>query len=422
MIYVCKISTKCKHYYFNWLLILNISFRIALRHLGFKHQGSFTSFASITAMIGLGLGVCALVLTSSVLNGFEETISNKIAGFDGHIRVQHFLFKPVTPYKTKLDSILTANNSSFSTAAYIQEAAMVRKGRSAEGILIIGHDNDGLPKSIYNMMRKGSANLKSGNIVIGSDLASALKVSVGDNLVLVDMKSMVTLSSSQRMKQATVSGIFKSGLQEYDKSVVYMPIADAQSLFQYGEKVSGYTINLKDGKRAGVLAATIEETLGYPNYAITWKEKHRTLFNWLNLQKWPILIIFGMIALVGVVNIISALTMIVLEKMRSIGTLISMGMNKKTIRRIFLIKGIYIGVMGSLAGLGLALILAGIQIWFKPLSIAEDIYFMSHVPILFDWTIIGLIVMCSFISSIFAALWPTHRASSVDPAIALRYE
>ena len=401
---------------------MKTAFRIAFRHLGFKHQGSFTSFASIAAMVGLGLGVCALVLTSSVLNGFEETISSKIAGFDGHIRIQHFLFKPVTPYKTRLDSILTASNVSFSTAAYIQEAAMVRKGRSAEGILIVGHGDDALPKSINQMMRKGSAYLQKGNIVIGDDLAAALKVKVDDKLVLVDMKSMVSISSGQRMKQATVSGIYKSGLQEYDKSVVYMTLADAQTLFQYDEKVSGYTINIKDGKQARVLASRIEETLGYPNYAITWKEKHRTLFNWLNLQKWPILIIFGMIALVGIVNIISALTMIVLEKIRSIGTLISMGMNKKTIRRIFLIKGIYIGVMGSLAGLGVALILAGIQIWFKPLSIAEDIYFMSHVPVLFDWTIIGLIVLCSFISSILAALWPTHRASSVEPAVALRYE
>ncbi len=401
---------------------MKTAFRIAFRHLGFKHQGSFTSFASIAAMVGLGLGVCALVLTSSVLNGFEETISSKIAGFDGHIRIQHFLFKPVTPYKTRLDSILTASNVSFSTVAYIQEAAMVRKGRSAEGILIVGHGDDALPKSINQMMRKGSAYLQKGNIVIGDDLAAALKVKVDDKLVLVDMKSMVSISSGQRMKQATVSGIYKSGLQEYDKSVIYMTLADAQTLFQYDEKVSGYTINIKDGKQARVLASRIEETLGYPNYAITWKEKHRTLFNWLNLQKWPILIIFGMIALVGIVNIISALTMIVLEKIRSIGTLISMGMNKKTIRRIFLIKGIYIGVMGSLAGLGVALILAGIQIWFKPLSIAEDIYFMSHVPVLFDWTIIGLIVLCSFISSILAALWPTHRASSVEPAVALRYE
>jgi len=129
-----------------------------------------------------------------------------------------------------------------------------------------------------------------------------------------------------------------------------------------------------------------------------------------------------MIALVGVVNIVSALTMIVLEKSRSIGTLIAMGMNKKTIRRIFLVKGIYIGVMGSLAGLCLALILAGIQIWFKPLSIAEEIYFMSHVPILFDWQMIAIIVFCGFISSIFAALWPTRRASSTEPAVALRYE
>ncbi len=401
---------------------MKTALRIAFRHLGFKHQGSFTSFASIAAMIGLGLGVCALVLTSSVLNGFEETISSKIAGFDGHIRVQHFLFKPVTPYKTKLDSVLNANNSIFSTVAYIQEAAMIRKGRKAEGVLIIGHGDQTLPKSMNQLMKKGSAYLEAGNIIIGSELASALKVKVGDKLVLVDMKSMATISSNQRIKQAVIGGIFKSGLQEYDKTVVYMPIKDAQSLFQYDEKVSGYSISITQHKHAGILAEKIEEALGYPYYAITWKEKHSTLFNWLKLQKWPILIIFGMIALVGVVNIVSALTMIVLEKVRSIGTLIAMGMDKKTIRRIFLVKGIYIGVVGSFAGLVLALVLAGIQIWFKPLSIAEEIYFMSHVPVLFDWITISIIVFCGFISSIFAALWPTRRASSIEPAMALRYE
>lgn len=401
---------------------MKTALRIAFRHLGFKHQGSFTSFASIAAMVGLGLGVCALVLTSSVLNGFEETISNKIAGFDGHIRVQHFLFKPLSPFQTKLDSILTANKASFSSTAFIQEAAMIRKGRKAEGVLIIGHDDQTLPKSMNQLMKKGSAYLQDGSIIIGSELASALKVKVGDKLVMVDMKSMATISSNQRFKQAVVGGIFKSGLQEYDKTVVYMPIEDAQSLFQYDDQVSGYSISITQHKRARVLAASIEEALGYPHYALTWKEKHRTLFNWLNLQKWPILIIFGMIALVGVVNIVSALTMIVLEKVRSIGTLIAMGMDKKTIRRIFLVKGIYIGLMGSFSGLVLALVLAGIQIWFKPLSIAEDIYFMSHVPVLFDWISISIIVFCGFISSIFAALWPTRRASSIEPAIALRYE
>lgn len=286
----------------------------------------------------------------------------------------------------------------------------------------MGHDEKSLPRSINQMMRKGSSALHFGMVVIGSELASSLKLSVGDKLVLQDMKTMTSLTSNQRLKQMTVGGIFKSGLQEYDRTVVYMSLEDAQDLFGFGKKISGYTIHLIDNGHVGLISNKIEEGLGYPFYSLTWKEKHRTLFNWLNLQKWPILIIFGMIALVGVVNIISALTMIVLEKVRSIGTLISMGMDRKTIRRIFLIKGIMIGVFGSLAGLGIAMILAGIQIYFKPFSIAEDIYFMSHVPILFDWTMIGLIVVCSFISSLLAALWPTIRASSVEPAVALRYE
>jgi lipoprotein-releasing system permease protein len=401
---------------------MKIAFRIAFRHLGFKHQGSFTSFASIAAVIGLGLGVCALVLTVSVLNGFEDTISRKIAGLDGHIRTQHFLFKPVDPYQTKLDSILTNQTTSYSSLAYIQEAAMVRKGQRAEGILIEGFDGNNLPNSITKMMRKGSSRLEKGRAVIGQALAHILKVDVEDKLVLVDMKSMMTMSSGQRLKQVTIGGIYKSGLQEYDQSVVYLSLDDAKELFQYGNKISGYSISLKNGKEAAIISEKIEETLGYPYYSLTWKEKHRTLFNWLNLQKWPILIIFGMIALVGIVNIVSALFMIVLEKIRTIGTLKSMGMDKKTIRRIFLIKGVLIGSIGSLLGLALALVLAAIQINFKPLSISEEIYFMRYVPVLLDWSMIGIIVLCGLIFSILAALWPTRRAAMVEPAIALRYE
>lgn len=401
---------------------MKTAFRIAFRHLGFKHQGSFTSFASIAAVIGLGLGVCALVLTVSVLNGFEDTISRKIAGLDGHIRTQHFLFKPVDPYQTKLDSILTNQTTSYSSLAYIQEAAMVRKGQRAEGILVEGFGGNNLPNSISKMMRKGSPKLEKGRAVIGQALAHILKVDVEDKLVLVDMKSMMTISSGQRLKQVTIGGIYKSGLQEYDQSVVYLSLGDAQELFQYGNKISGYSISLENGKEAAIISEKIEETLGYPYYSLTWKEKHRTLFNWLNLQKWPILIIFGMIALVGIVNIVSALFMIVLEKIRTIGTLKSMGMNKKTIRRIFLIKGVLIGSIGSLLGLALALVLAAIQINFKPLSISEEIYFMRYVPVLLDWSMIGIIVLCGLIFSILAALWPTHRAAMVEPAIALRYE
>ncbi len=394
---------------------------IVFRHLGYKHQGTFTSFASITTMIGLGLGVCALIITASVLNGFEDTISTKIAGLDGHLRVQHFLFKPVDPFQEKLDSLFISKSIKYSLHAYVQEASMVRKGRQAEGVLIEGYGKDGLPQSIAGMVRKGSAKLGQGHAVIGHELARTLKVDVGDNMIFVDMKSMLSMLSDRRMKQMVVGGIYKSGLQEYDQTVVYMSIQDAQALFDYDNKVSGYRITFEEKAYPQLIAENIEATLGYPFYAITWKEKHQTLFNWLNLQKWPILVIFGMIALVGVVNIVSALTMIVLEKLRTIGTLMTMGMSKKSIHNIFMIKGLFIGLLGFIMGLVLALILASIQINFKILSISEEIYFMNHVPILLDWRFISLLGLCILIVTILTALWPAHRAVRVEPAVALRY-
>jgi len=230
---------------------MKTAFRIAFRHLGFKRQGSYTSFAGLTAMIGLGLGICALVLTISVLNGFEDTISRKIAGLDGHIRIQHFLFKPVIPYQARLDSALNQEKIQFNSLAYIQEAAMVRKRSQAEGILVEGYQNE-LPKRIAKLIRKGSPKLLSGSAAIGMELANILKVDIGDKLVLVDMKSMISISSAQRLKQVTITGIYKSGLQEYDKSVVYISLINAQELFDYGNKISGYSISLQNGQKCRI--------------------------------------------------------------------------------------------------------------------------------------------------------------------------
>jgi lipoprotein-releasing system permease protein len=232
---------------------------------------------------------------------------------------------------------------------------------------------------------------------------------------------MTDITGMKRLTQFTIGGIFHSGLVEYDNSMVYTRIEDAQYLLNMNEEISGNIIYLNNTDFQSA-AEEIESRLGYPYYTLTWKEKHHTLFKWLAVQKLPILLIFGMIALVAIVNIISALTMIVLEKIRSIGSLQAIGLSRRSIISLFLVKGTIIGLAGSIFGLILALFFGWVQMKYHILSIAEDIYFMDHIPVSFDFSQILIIIIFGTICSLLASLWPTNIASRVKPAEALRYE
>ena len=396
--------------------------QIAFRHLKAPQKGSFTTFAAILAILGLGLGIAALVLTFSILEGFESTISQKIAQFDGHIRVEHFMNRTLKENDVILDSVLQKSPVSFSKTSYVQSPALLRKGSNADGVITIGLSETGRDSILYPIVTDGSTEFQPKSIIIGKRLADDLGVKVGNKIVLFDLQSIGRISGGQRFRQFTVTGLFHSGLLEYDKTVVYVDIADAQYIFNANDRLSGhmlFTDNLDDVKP---LYRHLESELGYPYFVLSWIDKHKILFDWINLQKWPILIIFGMISLVGVVNIISSLSMIIFEKVREIGTLLSLGLSKKHVKRIFLLEGLIIGVFGSLLGLAIAGGLAAIQIKFQIFTLPEDIYFMDHIPVKINWLYTLLIISIGIISAIAASLWPVYRASKINPAEALRYE
>lgn len=396
--------------------------QIAFRHLKAPQKGSFTTFAAILSILGLGLGIAALVLTFSILEGFESTISKKIAQFDGHIRVEHFMNRTLNEYDVVLDSVLQKSPVGYSISSYLQSPALLRKGSNADGVITIGLSKTGRESILSSIVTDGTTELKSKTIIIGKRLAEDLGVEIGEKIVLFDLQSIGRISGSQRFRQFTVIGLFHSGLLEYDKTVVYIDIADAQYIFNSINRVSGhmlFTNNLDDVKP---LYQHLESELGYPYFVLSWIDKHKILFDWINLQKWPILIIFGMISFVGIVNIISSLSMIIFEKVREIGTLLSLGLSKKHIKRIFLLEGLIIGVSGSLLGLIIAIGLALLQIKFQIFTLPEDIYFMDHIPIKINWLNTLLITSVGIISAIIASLWPVYRASKINPAEALKYE
>jgi lipoprotein-releasing system permease protein len=402
---------------------MKVIFQIAVRHLRSPQKGSFSTFAGILAIIGLGLGISALILTFSIIEGFEQAISQKIAQFDGHLRIDHFLDVPFSESDPFLDSLLATSPVDIQSTAYIQNPALLRKGLSAEGVVAVGLDtgNDHF-EGLQSIIVEGNSTLGSGNIVIGKRLADKLGIVLGEQLVLFDLYSMGQLGSRKRLKQLKVTGLFHSGLLEYDRTITYMNIHDAQYLYNMEDMVSGRIITMNEPKELNTLRGHLKDFLSYPYFMLSWKEKHRILFDWIALQKWPILIIFGLIAFVGVVNIISSLSMIIFEKFREIGILKALGFSNSIIKKIFLIEGIIIGGLGSIIGCGIALGIAVLQVKFQIISIPEDIYFMDHIPIGIDWLMTLMIFLMGVFAAVLASYWPTLKAGNIQPAEALRYE
>ena len=402
---------------------MKLSLHLALRHLNSSDKSNFSSFAGKLSIIGLSFGIASLILTMSVYQGFENTISNKIASFDGHYRFQDILGRSIdenSDLNTVLDNILSERKDPI-IRSFVQGPALIRKGINAEGVIIEGISGNGLVEPLNNLLISGTGRFSDNSIIIGKSLSDKYGLVIGDPLVIFDLSSISDISGMYRLKQFTIGGIFHSGLSEYDNNMIYTSIQNAQYLLDIEEKISGKVVYFTQNNFSSI-SELIDEKLRYPYYSSSWKEKHHTLFKWLEVQKLPIIIIFGMISLVAIVNIISALTMIVLDKIKTIGALQAVGFRKKQINLIFLSKGAIIGTIGSFIGLFIALVLGRAQMKYHILSISEDIYFMDHLPISFNINNVLLILILGIISSLIASYWPARIAANIKPADAMRYE
>ena len=402
---------------------MKLSLHLALRHLSSSDKSNFSSFAGKLSIIGLSFGIASLILTMSVYQGFENTISNKIASFDGHYRFQDILGRSIdenSDLNSVLDNILSERKDPI-IRSFVQGPALIRKGINAEGVIIEGISGNGLVEPLNNLLISGTGRFSDNSIIIGKSLSEKYGLVIGDPLVIFDLSSISDISGMYRLKQFTIGGIFHSGLSEYDNNMIYTSIQNAQYLLDIEDKISGKVVYFTQNNFSSI-SELIDEKLRYPYYSNSWKEKHHTLFKWLEVQKLPIIIIFGMISLVAIVNIISALTMIVLDKIKTIGALQAVGFRKKQINLIFLLKGAIIGIIGSFIGLFIALVLGWMQMKYHILSISEDIYFMDHLPVSFNINNILLILILGIISSLIASYWPARIAANIKPADAMRYE
>lgn len=399
--------------------IMNFPFYLSTRYLRSTQKGSFTRIAGILSVAGLAVGIAALLITLFILNGFERVISQKISDFDGHIRIRHFLSNPIQRDIAGLDRVQANYPNLISRSSFIQGQALLRKGKQAEGVVVEGLEPNGMG-FISSMIVDGKPTIHPNETIIGQRLADQLDISIGDRIVLFDIETLH--GTKKRLGQFMVSGLYHSGMTEYDHSLVFIDLEGANRLFAMDGTISGEVLRLNEANQYRTISQELSNALAYPYMVINWKEKNRALFKWMDVQRWPILFIFGLIALVGVVNIVSALAMVIIDKTRQIGLLKSLGITQGDLKKVFLIKGLIIGLSGALGGALLAILLATLQNTFKWIKVPEDVYFMDFIPVDVSGGDIGVIFLFSVATSILAAWWPTVRTNKIEPSSALKYE
>ena len=396
-------------------IIMNLHLQFVLRYLYPKSGKSFSSNASILAIIGLSIGLFSLILTLSIIKGFENVLDEKLSSIDGKIRVQNILGKPISNPE-KLDSILSNIDFPLEVVPYIRGAAMIRIGGNTDGIIIEGVNE--IPDQTYFDLK--NFNINKDDIIIGKSLADEMGISIGDQIIIMPLASSTNNAINQKFNLMKVIGFIDSGMQEYDKTIAYTSLDMAKDIFEMDNAISGYIIN--SSEQVENITKVLNGHIRYPYYYETWKERHRIIFDWIKIQRFPIVIIFSLIALVAITNIMAAVSMIIREKNSQIGILISLGMESSDIRKIFYYYGGIIGFLGSFLGSIVSILFIVVQNKYKIITLQEDIYFMDYIPANFDLFVFFGVLVLTLLISIISTVIPSRSIIKQRPTELLAQE
>jgi lipoprotein-releasing system permease protein len=407
---------------------------VGLRYLRARRRNRFISINSAVSMIGIAVGVWALIVVLSVMNGFQKEVRERILGVVSHVQISGAGnrladWRPIA-------KLASQNPHVVGTAPFVQAQAMLVAGQAVRGALVRGiiPEEEDKVSDLGDHMRMGSLDaLKPGefNVVLGADLARALGVLPGDKLAVIAPQGLVTPAGViPRLKQFTVSGIFDAGFAEADAGLVLMQLEDAQTLYQLGSDVTGVRLKLDDLFVAGTVARELLTALPRDTYASDWTRTHANFFRAVAIEKNMMFIILGLIVLVAAINIISTLVVAVKDKQGDIAILRTLGAKPRSVMSIFVAQGMLMGLIGIVVGVVLGVITAlnidvivpAIEqlLGFKILS--KDVYLIPELPSDLQAGDVIRISLMALALSFAATLYPSWSAARMNPAEALRYE
>lgn len=390
-----------------------------------KKETHFFSFISVITIIGITLGVAALIIALSILDGFERTITSKVTEIDSHIKITSYR-NTLPDYHILLPKIKKIIGTQLNDInIFASSLAVITSKKGTEGINIIGVPPAKMRKGMEHDIKEGVYDLTDSNsVIIGKKLASKLFVRIGDKVTIFTLKNdrLPSADNFPGIKTFLVKGIFETGMAEYDDQFVYINLTNAQKLLSIGDNINGYDIWLKDITKADRIKAILADSLRYPHRVNSIFEIHRNIFTWIELQKKPIPIVLGLIIVVAIFNIIGTLLMMILEKTRAIGTLKALGATSRQIISIFLMQGLILAFIGIIAGNLLAYLIMIIQLKYNIISIPSSVYLMSSVPIYLSLKVfLGVSAIAMFLC-LLASYLPSYIASKIKPVSTLRFD
>ena len=407
---------------------------LGYRYTRAKRRNGFISFISLSSMIGIALGVFALITVLSVMNGFQQELRDRILGMTSHMTLSEEMetlegWQSLYKQVHKIEQVTGA-------APNIMGQGMLSFGEKVKGVAVRGI----LPSYEHEVADIGSKMVvgslkdlkdREYSVIIGVELANALGASVGDKIMLISPQVTTSLMGVMpRTKRLTLVGLFEAGMFEYDSGLAIIHLADAQRVFKMKGKVTSLQLKLDDMFKTDEVRNAIGSQIEQVLYTRDWTQQHANFFKAIQMEKKMVFIFLMLIIMVAAFNIVSTMIMVVTDKQKDIAVLRTIGATPFSIQLIFIIQGLIIGIIGSVAG-GILGVLASLNIdvivpFFESLFgfkfFPADIYYISNIPSDLHWADVWLVSGLAFVMTLIATLYPAYKASKIEPAEALRYD
>lgn len=400
---------------------------IARRYLRSRQRHGFLSLITLISILGVIVGTAVLVFALAIMKGFELEVKQRIVGTTAHVSIFHRFADGIEKWEP-LESQIAATPDVKAVAPFIYYKAAISSADQNDGVIVRGiiPDKEAEVTRLRESIVKGDWELKTDSgraIMLGRVLADRLSARLGDEIVLYSLRGeALSEGLPPRIMKFVVTGLFETGMYEYDASLCYIRLEDAQRLFLLPNKVSGFQAKVVDWNRADEVAVGIEAKLNGDLYATDWMQMHRNLFSWMEIERIWAIVALSLIVAVAAFNIVSTLIMVVIDKRREIAVLKTLGVPSSGVRAIFMWQGSIIGIVGTFLGLLLGLAMCWVQQTFNLVSLPPEIYFIDSLPVIVDIKDVLVVGVLAIVISFLATIYPARRAARLYPVEILRYE